>query len=70
MSAALGRPTVRRQHFGPTSSYKPADLRVDDPRILTGITEEAAASATSVVQRHTGADRDRVLAMLGLAVTS
>jgi hypothetical protein len=69
MSAALGRPAVRWKHSGPPSSYKPGDLRVDDPR-PTGITEATAAAARTVVQARAAADTDRVLTMLGLAVAS
>jgi hypothetical protein len=61
---------AHKAHPGQHSGYKPADLRVDDPRILTGVTEEAAASAAAVVQRRAGADTGRVLSMLGLAVAS
>jgi len=70
MSAATGRPAARTRVTSHSSSYRPADLRVDDPRLVVGITPEAAASATAVVRRRSGDDSPRVLAMLGLAVTS
>ncbi|MDY1005710.1 hypothetical protein [Curtobacterium sp. CFBP9011] len=70
MSAALGRPAIRRQHSGPSSSYKPADLRVDDPRMVTGITPETASAAVAVVRARAGDDTKQVLDMLGLAVAS
>lgn len=61
---------AHKSHPGTFSGYSPADLRVDDPRILTGISEETAATAVAVVTRYAGDDRARVLDMLGLAVTA
>jgi hypothetical protein len=70
MSAALGRPAARRQRPGPSSSYKPSDLRVDDPRLVTGITPTTASAAAAVVRARAGDDTNQVLDMLGLAVAS
>lgn len=61
---------AHKSHPGTFSGYMPSDLRVDDPRILTGISEETAATAVDVVTRHAGDDRARVLDMLGLGVAS